>query len=328
MGQVLRRFWRTIGWFGALGLAFSILVLVLLGTGGLIWDSTVINILRPVLLLLVGLAVAAATWGYYAKSVETTPYQRVLSRLLASREEFCLILRPFGSDGEVFVPFLRGTTGKFRFVPMGSVTPTMTLEQVVARSTQRQLGMASYAMVDQDRTLAPPGPIYLRAPHSEWKKPAAALIRRAHTIAILLPPGQSLRAAMEWELQEIIRLRRQSRVLIVLPPADRREYNHARARRQAGVLLAALEGLPSGIQNVPKARIEHYLSELPDRVMVVKVRQDGGASFWYGEQRRWRKIATETYTAALGEALDANEAEFAGRGFAARYGRVGPPQVR
>jgi hypothetical protein len=184
--------------------------------------------------------------------------------------------------------------------------------------------MAAYAIVDQNRTLAPPGPIYLRSPNAEWQKPASALIRRAHTIAILLPPGQDLRRALEWELQEIIRLHRQTRVIIVLPPSDRREYDHAKCRRQAGVLLAALEGPPSGFRNVSAQRVEHYLAEIPEKALVVKVLKNGGALFWYSEPRRWRRIASDTYTGALEEALDANEEEFAGRGFSARYGQPGP----
>jgi hypothetical protein len=224
MGLVLRRFWRTIGWWGVVGLVFTVLVLLLIGSGDIVWDGKLVNVLRPVLLLMVSLAVAAKVWGRYARSVDTTPYRQVLRPLLASREEFCLLLRPFGSDGEVIVPHLR--VGKFRLAPLGTVTATMTMEQIVAQAARRRLGMAAYAMVDQDRTLAPPGPVYLRSPHSEWKEPAAALIRRAHTIAVLLPPGQNLRAALEWELKEIIRHRRQSRVVIVLPPSDRQEYDH------------------------------------------------------------------------------------------------------
>jgi hypothetical protein len=328
MGLVFRRLWRTFGWLGLLLLAFSIVVLVLLGSGDLVWDSQLIQILRPVVLLIVGLGVAAGIWGNYEKSVETNPYRKVLNPLLASREEFVLLLRPFGSDGEALVPWLRDGGGKLRFLPFGNLTPTLTLEQVVAAAARRRLGIAAYAMVDQDRTLAPPGPIYLRAPHSEWKIPASALIRRAHTIVILLPPGQELRAAMEWELQEIIRWRRQSRVLVVLPPSDRREYGHAELRRQAAVLLAALEGLPSGIANVPTTRVEHFLKQIPDDLLVVKVRPDGGALFWYSERRRWRKVASSTYASSLAEALDANEEEFKGQGFSARYGRTGPPRIR
>jgi hypothetical protein len=328
MGLVFRRLWRTFGWFGLFVLAFSIVVLVLLGSGNLIWNSTLIGDLRPVVLLIVGLGVTAAVWGTYEKSVDTNPYRRVLDPLLASREEFVLLLRPFGSDGEVFVRYVRGGSGKLRFVPLGNVTPTLTLEQVVAAAARRQLGISAYAMVDQGETLAAPGPIYLRAPHSEWKIPASALIRRAHTIAILLPPGQELRRALEWELQEIIRWRRQSRVLIVLPPSDRREYGHAELRRQAGILMAALEGLPSGIANVPKDRVEHYLKEIPDDVLVVKLRSDGGALFWYSDRRRWRKVASDTYASSLAEALAANEKEFKGQGFSARYGRIGPPRLR
>jgi hypothetical protein len=75
---------------------------------------------------------------------------------------------------------------------------------------------------------------------------------------------------------------------------------------------------------VPADRIQHYLSEIPEQTLVAKVRADGRILYWFSEPRRWRKIATETYASSLEEALDANEQELAGRGFSARYGRVGP----
>jgi hypothetical protein len=328
MGLLLRRFRRSFGWFGGLGLAFAILILVLLAGGGLVWDSRTINVLRPVLLLVVGLGVVAWTWGHYQKSVETTPYRQVLGPLLASQQEFCLLLRPFGSDGEVIVPFLPGGKSRFQVVPIGTVTATLTLEQVVARAARHRLKLPAYAVVDQKRTLAPPGPIYLRCANSEWQQAVTALLRRAHTIVILLPPGQDLRRAVEWEVSEILRLGRQSRVLIVLPPSDRQEYQHATLRRQAAVLLAAMSTRTSSFKTVPSAEINHYLNELPKDVLAIKVGRNDAAQYWYAEPRRWRRVASNTYASALEDALDANEKEFDGRDFSARYGRTGPTGIR
>lgn len=63
------------------------------------------------------------TWGRYRRSAQTSIYQDILPRLVESNEEYCLILRPFGSDGEVVLP-----SGRFG---------ASTVEQVIARAAKK-----------------------------------------------------------------------------------------------------------------------------------------------------------------------------------------------
>lgn len=324
MEQLLRRLWRTLGWKGAVGLVVAGLFLLIIAEGDF---HDVTGSFRTLSLLAAGLVLSGWYWGVYTRPQETSHYQRVLGPLLASREEFCLVLRPFGSDGEVLVPHIAVGKPRHRWLSVtGLVTPRLTLEQVVAAAARRHLGVRAFAMVDQNLELAPPGPVYLRAPHTQWKQPAGELIRRAHTIAILLPPRQDLRAALEWELKEIIRCRRQSKVVIVLPPCDGWRYDYPTARRQACVLLAALEGLPSGIGDVPVSRVNRHLAEMPERALVGKVNRNGDATWWFTPKARTLTIGSGSYAGALDKALEANEKEVAGLGFSARYGRRSPPR--
>jgi hypothetical protein len=330
MWQTLRRLRAALGVWGWLGVVlFALMFWIIVVEDAKLAVSNAGAIMRVATLLVLGLVAAGMHWGTYSRSVETTPYQQVLKPLLESREEYCLLLRPFGSDGEVLVTYQpRGAKQpRWRYTPAGLVTSTQTLEQVVAAAAREALGVRAYAMVDTDLTLAPPGPVYLRAPHSEWKIPAGELIRRAHTIAVLLPPQQSLRAAMEWELQEIVRQQRQSRVVIVLPPLHRRRYDHAQARAQAAVLLAALEGAPGGLDRIPSRLVDAYLARLPERALVIKAAADGSVVPWVVEGGgRRAKVGSRAYADALGEAITANEREWAGRGFRARYGLGARPK--
>jgi hypothetical protein len=330
MRQTLRRLAAALGVWGWLGVVlFALMFWTIVVEDAELGVDSAGAIMRVATLLVLGLVAAGMQWGTYSRSVETTPYSQVLKPLLESREEFCLLLRPFGSDGEVLVMYepLRAKPQRWRFTPAGLVTPTLTLEQVVATAARSALGVRAYAMVDTDLTLAPPGPVYLRAPHAEWKIPAGELIRRAHTIAVLLPPQQSLRASMEWELQEIVRRQRQSRVVIVLPPLHRRRYDHARARTQAALLLAALEGAPGGLDRVPSRLVDAHLAAIPERVLVIKATADGSIQPWVVEGGgRRAKVGSRAYVDALSEAIKANEQEWAGLGFRARYGQGARPR--
>ena len=315
MGQTVRRILRTLGFWGVLGLMFVALAVAcaLFSTG---LESGVVT--RVVTLMVAGLGASARQWGTYQRSVETDHYTQVLPDLMASRDEFCLLLRPFGSDGEVLLRDRPdGWLAQRDWV--GTVRPTMTLEQVVAGAVRATLGVRSYAIVDQGLQLAPPGPVYLRASDQQWQRPAGELIRRAHTIAILLPPNQGLRRALEWELQQIVHRHRASRVVIVLPPFDRRRYDYSAARRQACVLLAALEGPPVTFAEVSTFRVEELLEQMPENVLVAKRCENGEVSWWMSERGPGR-VGSRVYADCLRQAVAENEQEVVGLGFAARYG--------
>jgi hypothetical protein len=103
----------------------------------------------------------------------------VIAPLVASARTFCLVLRPFGGDGEIVLPH--------------RMYGASTIEQVIARSARKVARLATYAVVDQTRRLGPPGPVFVRAAGDEWREALSTLIRRAHSIVLLLPPGQEIR---------------------------------------------------------------------------------------------------------------------------------------
>jgi hypothetical protein len=56
------------------------------------------------------------------------------------------------------------------------------------------------------------------AADDEWQEAVSTLIRRAHSIVLLLPPGQEIRDSFRWEIDQLTQRGLQSRVTIVLPP--------------------------------------------------------------------------------------------------------------
>ena|SRR5690242_7747225 len=63
----------------------------------------------------------------------------------------------------------------------------LTMEQVIARSARQALRLDTYALVDQNRELAPPGPIYLRASNESWQKAVLPLVQHSDSIILCWP---------------------------------------------------------------------------------------------------------------------------------------------
>lgn len=203
----------------------------------------------------------------FRRPVHTKPHDKVLKPLIASAEEHCLLLRPFGSDGEVILPHKWDPW----WVPRA--LRSLTLEQAVALIAHESIGLKMYALVDQDRLLAPPGPVYLRSPHDQWQSVTRTLIRRAHLIVIILSPEQGIRKSFRWEIEQIVQYDLQSRVIIVLPPYDRYSNVYKQALRQACLLVATLENFTGSVQDADPRRVQHWEQILAEKTTKTKHRQ-------------------------------------------------------
>lgn len=216
-------------------------------------------------MLLFGVILAYNAWRKYVRTTATIEASEVLGSVANSKDSYCLILRPFGYDGSTILP---------RWSRVGSWSPALTLEQVVALAIRRSIGIKTYAMVDQEQQLAPPGPVYLRSPHAEWRDVIAKLLDQAHHILLLLPPVHNLGESFGWELEQIAQKNLQSKVIAVLPPWDKRDAGrHTQARDHVCVILAALEGFAGSIDNADPLKVLHYDRVLPSTVLVVKFRE-------------------------------------------------------
>jgi hypothetical protein len=293
MGIVARRIRRAIGWRGACYLVAGVVSIIALLSHTLPVSDTQAWV--AIILPIGGLIVLGYRMRGYQKPQAVRPYQEVLTPLLASAMAFCLVLRPFGHDGETFLHGYRQSK-RAMFRNNDSVYYSiLTMEQVIARSARQALRLDTYALVDQNRELAPPGPIYLRASNESWQKAVLPLVQHADSIILWLAPGQDLRASFHWEVEQIVQARQRFRTIIVMPPPDQDEDVYRQAIGQAAVLLAALESDTGQVAAVDPVRVRHYQDTLGDNTLMAKFETpvEGGSDAtlkrWYSMGRRsWR----------------------------------------
>lgn len=272
----------------------------------------------------IAMTIVAAT--KYTRSSSAISYEKVLLPLVQSDREYCLVLRPFGRDGQIIAPkaMHKNRVGGSGF------TRNMTLEQIVAASARSALGLETYGIVDQKTLVVPPGPTFMRVPDEERQTVVQRLIRRAHSIVLILPPDRDMGNGFAWEVEQIVRSGVQSRVIVVLPPYDQDVYPHQAALRWACVLLILLHG--SGRQ----AELDHFTAHeyelrLGATTQVVKYRERHGTNWWVPVpeanprqspvlRRRIKTVVADvTYLSGLVEAFRETEHELAELSFAARY---------
>jgi hypothetical protein len=267
MGMIARRIWRALGVLGLICIILLALAIfgftvdpALLSTnpqGSVIFFGVVVLALARLISQILG----------YQRPLATRSYNSVVPGLLTSTEEFCLILRPFGADGEVFLRQYKTTrSGKKRIPYRLPVADLRTMEQVLAVAVEKTAKQKMYALVDQKRELAPPGPVYVRAPDDDWQEPIRDLMRRAYAVILWLPPDQDLRPSFNWEIEQIVLGRRQTRTIIVLPPPDHK-VAYQRGVKQAAALLAAMETTTGKVTQADPLRVQHYEGVLGDNTI-------------------------------------------------------------
>jgi hypothetical protein len=294
-------------------------------------------ILKPFVTMLACVAVTilvgtARALTKYRLAKATKPYEKVVDPLIKSGGEYCLVLRSFGEDGKVILP-RESKKGRAGFAY--GLTPNLTMEQVVAAAVEESLSLPTYAIVDQSVALAPPGLTFIRVANDQWKAVVAKLIRRAHTVVLLLGRDQEIGSGFAWEIEQLVRSGISSRVVLTLPPPDQDEFSHQRALHQASVLLALLTST-GDLSELEQFRVYEYEMQLPPTTLVVSTTETSAVHFWLhvkegapmpraGLWSRMKNYAGPTvvtnlqYKGALSEALTETAKQLEGHSFSARY---------
>ena len=328
MGIIARRIWRSVGWWG---LAYSALAAlaaysILFNPTGNIDESGG----RVIALTIAALVILAYRMRGYQRPRATKSYEEVLKPLLTSTEEFCLVLRPFGRDGEIFLRLYKMTKKMRRKTSQMPYANILTLEQLIARSVHRGLQQKTYALVDQNRKLAPPGPVYVRAPNENWQAAVLPLIQRAHSIILWLPPGQDVHESFNWEVEQIVLCGLQRRTIMVLPPPDQQIDSYRQAVAEAAVLLATMDTVSGKTTDADQLKIQHYRDKLGEKTLIMRLETaaDGDGQVlmrWFVQdsRRRWRlgksRVHASLYENGLADLLTSIEGDLAGQPFSVRY---------
>jgi len=359
MGILVRRVWKSVGVWGLLMILTIVIPIYVWVFRSAHADPTTVIIL--VILFGVELVQFTRKLRGYQRPRATESYNDIGPSLLNSTEEFCLVLRPFGADGETLLRQYEFTvTGKARLATRKDfAVENLTIEQVFASAAQEAVQQKLYTLVDQDRRLAPPGMVYMRARNDDWRDAVLALVQRAYAVILWLPPGQEIRSSLSWEIEQIVRAGLQTRTIIVLPPPNEKA-TYQRGIQQAAILLAAMETAAGKTEQADPLRVQHYVSLLGDRTLTMKfvntvaglrlIRQEiperrhltwqravlnvllAWVLAWYAfsyfrDRRRNGRVNVLAYELALTSLLGLIRKELAGEPFSSRYRSYGARDV-
>lgn len=163
-----------------------------------------------------------------------------LKELFTSKVEYCLLLRPFGSDG--YIPLRTWyPPNSARATLLAGVPTSKTLERVLEASANKILKCGTIALVDPALKVIPKSPRYISSDNRTWQSAVDILLRRALVVVLILPPSQRVRESIRWELHRAIQLGLLGRLLFVLPPPGTEGHAAAHGSLQdLGDLLPAL----------------------------------------------------------------------------------------
>ncbi|HEY2268859.1 MAG TPA: hypothetical protein VGI96_40020 [Streptosporangiaceae bacterium] len=269
MGIVAKRIWRAVG---PVGFAQTIVAVILVYKiiSGPSWETADQGV-RTLVLIPVALAILGYRLLRYRRPRATITYDEALDHLSSSNEQFCLSLRPFGKDGETLLRLRRRTNVILRLLSYMPYQNYLTIEEVIAHSAQQALDRKTYALVDQSRTVAPPGPVYVRAPNADWQAAILPFIQHAASIVIWLTPEQTLRDAFNWEIEQIVHYGMQHRTIIVLPPPDQGAESYRRSVEQAGLLVATMQTASGRSAEASNDSVSKYVAYLGENTIAIRL---------------------------------------------------------
>ncbi len=201
---------------------------VVLGSGGLR------GAFAPVAFLLLSIPVAIASSFRdllrYRTWISATPASEYTTRLKNAIARHCLVLRPFGADGHLFLDRVADTKGwlRERLIHRGS----STVEELLAASMVMRFEMDTICLIDPKAALVPPGPIFLTA-DAQWRQDIDGLLRQANVVVFVFPPNHAATSSVEWEIQRALALGLQGRMFFLFPPPSMLGAAHAREAAQA-----------------------------------------------------------------------------------------------
>lgn len=160
--------------------------------------------------------------------------------------EYCLVLRPFGSDGSMIIErkplFTIGCGGILILLALCMIFTQVivivalffsrlrlpkTFEKLVSEIVGANLGYFTVALGDPKLKLFPTSVFYFNATDENWKATIDILLRRASIVILAMQPGTVIGNSTKWEIERIKSLDMTNRLIIVLPPANSREYKSA-----------------------------------------------------------------------------------------------------
>jgi hypothetical protein len=158
---------------------------------------------------------AARLLAEYRPKLDVRSADDLCREVAATKTEFCLVLRPFGADGMIYTVKADSIRNSQRV--RGDTT---TVEALVETAAASVFGVSTWALVDPQALVLPPGPHWVSSDQASWQGHVKRLIQRALVVIVVVPPNKSKTPNLEWEIRQCVANGLTGRLLFVLPGAD------------------------------------------------------------------------------------------------------------
>jgi hypothetical protein len=144
------------------------------------------------------------------------PADDYLTRFAGLDVARCTILRPFGSDGYIYLEEERSANGLLKNYMFRKST---VLEALIAEVAAAEMQIETVCIVDPKVLVVPPGPVFLRAGDG-WKRNVSDMLEGSDFVVFIFPPLCEMTTSVEWEVNEALRAGKKGQMLFILPPPD------------------------------------------------------------------------------------------------------------
>lgn len=226
--------------------------------------------------------------------------------------EYCLILRPFGSDGCIPIRQKRSKKGRLVniFFPYMIWHFSKTVEQIIQETAKKILDCDAVALVDPKLKIVPDAPAYISAEDEEWQEVINILLKRALIVALVLPSDQKIGKNILWEIDRVTALGLTGRLVIVLPPPHASGY-----RKSHSMLMELATAFPS----LTELR-KYPLNEQASRPIIVFPDTYTSLQWWYPQKKLFgRKVDEAGYVGGLTDTLIQVKKHIGNASFAEKY---------
>ncbi len=195
------------------------------------------------------------------------------------RQRTILMLRPFETDGFLFLPEKRGFW-RNALVP---AIQTATVEQIVKREAEAYGDVDVISVADPYKDELVPGPTYLMT-GSDWKSDVQQLIATADGIAFVIPVIGELTPGLCWEIEQTFLATNAKNAAAIFPP-------EARKTAEMQAIIAHFLASSSA----------EFKQDLPwQSIFMLDLKPDGTA--WYEVRKSWRPWPQRAHSDIYGEA--------------------------
>jgi len=147
----------------------------------------------------------------YIKNKKKENVVNFLSKI--HNKEYCLILRPFGEEGMLYIKQDLSIIPEF-FPGISSEC----VEEIIYKTAKKYYNLKTVIVNNPSSNFVPSKLKYISTTNSHWKDDLKLLISRSYFVFFIFPTNRNCTDSIEWEMIQTINMNFDGRIAFVFPP--------------------------------------------------------------------------------------------------------------